>query len=161
MTMAGRIGVMNEGCLLQVGTPSEIYESPNCRFTAEFVGETNLFRGRVSGGALHGDELPAPLPLPSGASGMEGREIWVSVRPERVRLARTAADGTGGAVAARGEVAEIAYLGSHSVYHVRLANGRIVIASVPSVHWGAAPPPTWGDPVGVAWHASDGVVLTR
>ena len=63
--------------------------------------------------------------------------------------------------AAAGEVAEIAYLGSHSVYHVRLANGRIVIASVPSVHWGDAPPPTWGDALRVAWFAPDGVVLTR
>nr|WP_211167380.1 polyamine ABC transporter ATP-binding protein [Aromatoleum evansii] len=162
MTMAGRIGVMNEGRLLQVGTPGEIYETPDCRFTAEFIGETNLFQGRVVGGALACAEFPAAIVLPPDAGLAQGDEAWVSVRPERVALSRAGGvPGGAGCNAATGEVAEIAYLGSHSVYHVRLANGRIVIASVPSVHWGDAAPPTWGDAVRVAWFAPDGVVLTR
>ncbi|AYH41947.1 polyamine ABC transporter ATP-binding protein [Azoarcus sp. DN11] len=162
MTMAGRIGVMNEGRLLQVGTPGEIYETPNCRFTAEFVGETNLFRGRVDGAVLHCEDFPAPILLPANADPDDGGEAWLSVRPERVALSRPGAAPAGaGCNAAAGEVAEIAYLGSHSVYHVRLANGRIVIASVPSAHWRDAAPPTWGDAVHVAWFAPDGVVLTR
>lgn len=162
MTMAGRIGVMNEGRLLQVGTPGEIYETPDCRFTAEFVGETNLFRGRVAGAALSCADFPAPIRLPPAAEQGEGGEAWLSVRPERIALSRAGAASAGGDCnAAHGEVAEIAYLGSHSVYHVRLANGRIVIASVPSAYWRDAVPPTWGDAVRVAWFASDGVVLTR
>ncbi|QTQ36854.1 ABC transporter ATP-binding protein [Aromatoleum petrolei] len=166
MTMAGRIGVMNEGRLLQVGTPGEIYETPDCRFTAEFIGETNLFHGRVADGALACAGFPAAIVLPPDAGLAEGDEAWVSVRPERVTLSRAGAASGGvqagaGCNGATGEVAEIAYLGSHSVYHVQLANGRIVIASVPSVHWGDSAPPTWGDAVGVAWFAPDGVVLTR
>ncbi|WP_018989363.1 ABC transporter ATP-binding protein [Aromatoleum toluclasticum] len=166
MTMAGRIGVMNEGRLLQVGTPGEIYETPDCRFTAEFIGEANLFHGRVADGALAGADFPAAIVLPPEAGLAEGDEAWVSVRPERVSLSRAGAASAGVSEpadcnAATGEVADIAYLGSHSVYHVRLANGRIVIASVPSVHWGDAPPPTWGDVLRVAWFAPDGVVLTR
>ncbi|NMG00617.1 polyamine ABC transporter ATP-binding protein [Aromatoleum toluolicum] len=166
MTMAGRIGVMSEGRLLQVGTPGEIYETPNCRFTAEFIGETNLFRGRVAGGALACGDFPAAIVLPPDAALAAGDEVWVSVRPERVTLSRAGAasshaPGDANCNAASGEVADIAYLGSHSVYHVRLANGRVVIANVPSVHWGDAPSPTWGDAVRVAWFAPDGVVLTR
>jgi putrescine transport system ATP-binding protein len=48
MTMADRIAVMSEGSLLQVGTPNEVYESPNCRFVADFVGNVNLFDGEVT-----------------------------------------------------------------------------------------------------------------
>jgi len=171
MTMASRIGIMSEGALLQVGTPSEIYEHPDCRFTAEFIGETNMFHGRVAGDALACDDFPAPIALAPGAGLRQGDEAWVSVRPERVVLrrahadaadhVRASSDGEPGCNQACGEVADIAYLGSHSVYHVRLASGRTVIASVPSVHWGDAPAPTWGDAVRVAWYAPDGVVLTR
>lgn len=165
MTMASRIGVMSEGRLLQVGTPGEIYERPNCRFTAEFIGDTNLFHGRVAGGALACADFPAPLRIGPAAGTREGAELWVSVRPERVALSRERdtlgpqrhPDGN----VARGEVAEIAYLGSHSVYHLRLAGGRVILASVASTHWGDAPPPSWGEALWIAWAAADGVVLTR
>jgi putrescine transport system ATP-binding protein len=163
MTMASRIGVMSEGMLLQVGTPSEIYEQPNCRFTAEFIGETNLFHGRAANGAagpaLVCDDFPSPLAIVPDGGVAPGAEAWLSVRPERLRLARAPTDGVGNQ--ASGEVADIAYLGSRSIYHVRLAGGRKLIASVASVQWGGETPPTWGDTVWVSWPAPAGVVLTR
>jgi putrescine transport system ATP-binding protein len=171
MTMASRIGIMSEGALLQVGTPDEIYEKPNCRFSAEFIGETNLFHGRVLDGRLVGAEFPAPIAIDSSAAPAQRAEAWVSVRPERVVLSRARpanhegtdpdAGSNGGLNVARGEVADIAYLGSHSIYHVRLDGGPPMIASVPSAHWGEAPAPARGEAVWVSWQAPDGVVLTR
>lgn len=167
MTMANRIGVMSDGVLLQVGTPGEIYEHPNCRFTAEFIGETNMFHGRLGAQGVSCADLRTPIAIRPDPGLAPGDEVSVSVRPERIVLGRgqhdpaALAGGGSGLNRAAGEVAEIAYLGSYSIYHVRLASGRTVIASVPSVHWGDAPPPTWGDPVWVSWKAPAGVVLRR
>ncbi len=167
MTMANRIGVMSDGVLLQVGTPDEIYEHPNCRFTAEFIGETNMFHGRLGERGVACPDLSAPIAIRPVPGLAPGDEVSVSVRPERIVLGRGQQDpaaqgeGASGLNRAAGEVAEIAYLGSYSIYHVRLASGRTVIASVPSVHWGDGRAPTWGDPVWVSWKAPDGVVLSR
>jgi putrescine transport system ATP-binding protein len=165
MTMADRIGVMSpKGVLLQVGAPGEVYERPACRYTAQFVGENNLFEGRLERGRLCGDGLPAPLALPPGAGLAEGDAAWLSVRPERLRLARCepppAADPVQDNRLA-GRVADIAYLGSHSIYHVDVGRGRTITASVPSVHWGDAPAPARDEAVWLAWSGPDGVVLTR
>ncbi len=167
MTMAHRIGVMSEGVLLQVGTPGEIYEHPNRRFTAEFIGETNMFHGRLGAQGVECADFPAPIAISAASGVAQGSEISVSVRPERVVLGRAQPEapvqgnGAPDLNQAEGEVADIAYLGSHSIYHVRLANGRTVTASVPSVHWGDAPAPTWGDRVWVSWKAPAGVVLSQ
>ncbi|AWI81163.1 polyamine ABC transporter ATP-binding protein [Parazoarcus communis] len=162
MTMADRIGVMSDGVLLQVGTPDEIYEHPNCRFTAEFIGETNMFHGRLGQQGVACSDFPAPIIIPPLTDHADGSDVSVSVRPERIVLGREkpeAADGTMNQAA--GEVVDIAYLGSYSIYHVRVGTSRTVIASVPSARWGDAPPPTWGDSVWVSWKAPAGVVLGR
>ena len=163
MTMADRIGVMSDGVLLQVGTPDEIYEHPNCRFTAEFIGETNMFNGRLESRGVVCPDFPTPIAIGPAAGVSQGSEVSVSVRPERVLLSREQPEnGEGGFInRAAGEVTDIAYLGSYSIYHVRLASGRNVTASVPSARWGDAAPPTWGDPVWVSWKAPAGVVLSR
>ena len=158
MTMADRIGVMSpHGELLQVDTPNEIYERPNCRYTAEFVGETNLFEGRVVQGRLACADLPAPLQLPPGAAA-EGATAWLSVRPERVKLHRSepapAPDNL-----VPGRVSGIAYMGSHSIVHVGVAGGRTMIARRQGSHEGGMP--GQGDAVWLAWSGADGVVLTR
>jgi len=165
MTMADRIGIMSpRGELLQVGAPGEIYERPNGRYTAEFIGETNLFEGVVEGGRLRGAEGLAPLVIGTMPGLPDGSTAWLSVRPERLRLQRdepppAAAGGPDNR--AGGRVAEVAYLGSHSVYHVAVSPTRTMIASVPCVHWGDAHAAARGDEVWLSWSAPDGVVLTR
>lgn len=91
LTMSDRIAVMNKGNVLQIGTPVEIYERPNCRFVADFIGETNFLAGAVK--ESDAENIVVRL---SGS----GREIWgipmgefrpgqqvvVSVRPEKIRL---------------------------------------------------------------------------
>ncbi|WP_374354001.1 ABC transporter ATP-binding protein [Chitinimonas sp.] len=163
MTMASRIAIMSEGKLKQVGSPREIYEYPNCRFTAEFIGSTNIFEGKLSVDepdhvVITGSELPRGIYVDHGITGPKGMTVWYSIRPENVTLCRDkpARDYNW----AEGKVHDIAYLGSHSVYHVKLASGRIVIANVPSSHWGDGKPATWGEEVIVKWGDSQGVVLT-
>lgn len=81
--MADRIGILSEGGLVQVGTPGEIYERPNCRFSAGFIGETNLFHGRIEGDRLASSDFPQPIVFAAGAgaSPPSGGEAWLSLRP--------------------------------------------------------------------------------
>ena len=166
MTMASRIGIMSEGCLLQVGTPSEIYDYPNCRFTAEFIGESNIFEGAVVVDEpdlveIRSPELGGDIRIDHGITGPKGMHVWASVRPEDVRL--DVKPLPAGPNAAAGVVEDIAYLGSYSIYHVKLASGKVVKSVVPSSRWydAAETAPTWGDSVFVSWRQDVPVVLTR
>jgi putrescine transport system ATP-binding protein len=166
MTMATRIGIMSEGQLLQVGTPAEIYDYPNCRFTAEFIGDTNLVTGPVvvdepDRVEIEAAELGGRIWIDHGITGPKGMQVWASIRPEDVRVDRDPV--AAGPNAAKGSVAEIAYFGSYSVYHVKLGSGKVLKAMVPVNRWHEAnlEPPTWGDQVYVSWRADMPVVLTR
>ena len=160
MTMADRIGLMSpHGTLQQVGEPHEVYEHPNSRYTAEFVGETNLFEGRIDGSHLRCDGLPEPLALPAGALPAAGSTAWLSLRPERVALLHEAPVGHADESAA-GEISDVAYLGDRSIVHVALHGAaRTVRASVPRD--GSRGPLARGTPVWLTWRAADGVVLTQ
>ncbi|MGR2661236.1 MULTISPECIES: ABC transporter ATP-binding protein [Chromobacterium] len=166
MTMASRIGIMSEGSLLQVGTPSEIYDYPNCRFTAEFIGESNIFEGAVVVDEpdlveIRSPELGGDIRIDHGITGPKGMRVWASIRPEDVRLDIKPLPA--GPNVAAGVVEDIAYLGSYSIYHVKLASGKVVKSVVPSSRWYDAgeTAPTWGDAVFVSWRQDVPVVLTR
>ena len=165
MTMASRIGIMSEGRLLQVGTPSEIYDYPNCRFTAEFIGESNIFEGAVVVDEpdlveIRSQELGGDIRVDHGITGPghaclgqhSSRGCEADVKPLPA-----------GPNTAAGVVEDIAYLGSYSIYHVKLASGKVVKSVVPSSRWydAAETAPTWGDPVFVSWRQDVPVVLTR
>jgi putrescine transport system ATP-binding protein len=131
MTMAGRLGVMHEGKLVQVGTPAEIYEDPKTRWVAEFIGEVNLFEGPVSShrGDLAAIDTRAGRLVVTRKDGFDdGTTASVAIRPEKIEIAREPADG---ALNMRhGHVVDIAYLGDLSVYKIRDHHGQIVKASV-------------------------------
>lgn len=95
MAMSDRIAVMKDGVILQHGTPSEIYNHPNCRFVADFIGESNIFSGRVS--AVDGNRLSVDTPyglISTQGEGFElGEEIFVSIRPEYLEITREARSG--------------------------------------------------------------------
>jgi putrescine transport system ATP-binding protein len=131
MTMAGRIGVMHEGKLVQVGTPAEIYEDPKTRWVAEFIGEVNLFEGTISGhqGGLASIDTKAGRLVVSRKDGFEdGQSVSVAIRPEKFDVAREPAAGALNML--HGNVVDIAYLGDLSIYKVRDQHGLIVKASV-------------------------------
>lgn len=165
MTMAGRIAIMSEGQLLQVASPSEIYEHPNCCFTAEFIGETNMFAGNVVVDEpdyveIESPEMTARIFVGHGITGTLGMPVWFSLRPERLNLSRAAPEGQTHNLSA-GVVHDIAYLGGFSIYHVKLPTGKIVKASIPATRWRNEPAPTWEEPVFISWGENDGVVLTQ
>lgn len=126
LTMSDRIGVMNAGRLLQVGTAEEIYERPADRFVARFIGETNLCSGSVQ--AVEGGRVRIRLdcgPVVGASSSRSlsaGQKVTVAVRPEHGSLhAQPTPDG------APGSVENLLYLGTDTHFHVRLANGEMFV----------------------------------
>src|SRR6266436_1283695 len=90
MTVADRIAVMDAGRLIQVATPPEIYEQPNSRWVADFVGDVNLIEGRVLAaqgeGTLIASALAGRLRAAQAAGGKPGDPVWLALRPEKVRV---------------------------------------------------------------------------
>lgn len=163
MTMAGRIAVMSEGEIVQIGAPREVYEYPNSRFSAEFIGSTNLFEGKVVEDEpdyvfIESPELPCRMHVSHGITGPLGMAVTVSVRPERIALTRK--PGEGAYNWAHGVVTNVAYMGGYSLYHIKLDSGKTVIANATSLALSEIDTPQWNDEIYVRWSASAGVVLT-
>jgi putrescine transport system ATP-binding protein len=171
MTMATRIGVMSEGKILQVGKPSDIYETPNCRFVADFIGSVNLFKGTVE--VDEADHVVVASPeckhyVSHGITGTQGMTVHVAVRPEKMTIQkdlprddeRESLEQVGYNIA-QGSIKDMAYLGSLTTYHVQLdAGGPIVKVTHTNAARRDASLLTWGDKVYVWWCGSDIVLLT-
>jgi spermidine/putrescine transport system ATP-binding protein len=134
LTMSDRIAVMNEGRILQLGTPTEIYERPRSRFVADFIGQTNFLAGTLARvvGETGEVEIPGSVVvrgrLPPG--GIQTRSVTVAVRPERVSLAADfGPDGTPSTWnRLAGTVADVIYLGTHTQVVVALpAGGEVTV----------------------------------
>jgi putrescine transport system ATP-binding protein len=163
MTMATRIGVMHDGKILQSGTPHEVYEYPNCRRTAEFIGTVNVFSGTVIENSadhvvINAPELGREIYVDHGISGAVGTEVWVAVRPEKMVISTTPPDGEYNH--ARGTVEEIAYVGGLSIYHVKTQSGTTIRATLANVERLAENRLTWDDEVYFSWQPNAVVVLT-
>lgn len=168
MTMASRVAIMSDGQLKQVGTPSDVYDFPNSRFTAEFIGETNIFEGVVSEKNEHHavidcPELPAKVFTDQAFEGEKGQTIWVSIRPEDIDLHKEKPAHRDQYNWAKGVVKDIAYLGSFAIYHVQMENGRIIKSQVPAPYWYVRnlTPPTWDEEVYLDWPENQPTPLTR
>ena len=171
MVMATRIGVMSEGKILQIGRPSDIYETPNCRFVADFIGSVNLFKGTVE--VDEADHVVIGSPeckhyVSHGITGTSGMSVHVAVRPEKISIQTTPPRDDErdspeeiGMNVAQGVIKDLAHLGSLTTYHVTLDGGKTVVKVT---HTNAARRDatqlTWGDRVYVWWCGSDVVVLT-
>jgi spermidine/putrescine transport system ATP-binding protein len=119
MTMADSIAVMNAGRIEQQGDPATLYEHPKSVFVANFLGQSNLLRASIEGPGAdgtvmvssHGERLEADAShIPAGA-----REIWLGVRPEKLRLGEG-----GGPNQLRGVVTDASFTGVATQYLVRL-----------------------------------------
>jgi putrescine transport system ATP-binding protein len=127
MTLATRIAVMDRGVIRQTGTPTEIYESPNSRFVADFIGSINQFEGKVA--AAHGGK--ATVITGDGAFTVAtdielagGQEVAVAVRPEKIAISRQRPAKSVNAI--KGTVVDLGYFGKDSLYRVRLPSGMLV-----------------------------------
>ncbi len=160
MTVADRIAVMDSGRLMQVAPPAEIYERPNSRWVAEFVGEVNLFHGRVGEDGVSVEGAAAGrLRLASKPDVAPGAMVWVAVRPEKVRIAREPPlPGLDNCVA--GTAVDIGYLGDFSFYKFRIRDGSVVRTAAANVGGGERPIGL-DDQVWLTWPPEAAVVLTR
>jgi putrescine transport system ATP-binding protein len=171
MTMATRIAVMSEGRIMQVGAPSEIYETPATRYVADFIGNVNLMDGSLT------TDFPDHVVITCadcthyvghGITGVEGMSVSVALRPEKLRLTRERpqdGDGDNPAWAAghnqvRGTVKDMSYFGSFTVYHLKLASGQVLRVSESNTERHRDNPLTWNDTAWASWSPSSQVVLT-
>lgn len=164
MTVADRIAVMNHGRIVQVATPGEIYEQPNSRYVADFIGDVNIIPASVE--AADGNAIrlrsawtEAPIEVATGPDIARGVETWLALRPEKIAISREAPPaGTPNVLA--GEVWDIGYLGDLSIYRVKLESGDIVKAQIANRTRLVERPITWDDKVWLSWAPEQGVLLT-
>ena len=168
MTMASRIAVMSEGRFLQVGAPSDIYETPATRFVADFIGNVNLMDGTLTDD--HPDHVVIECAdckhyVGHGITGSEGMAVTVALRPEKIRIGRQPlrpSDGepAGGLNRVKGTIKDMSYFGSFTVYHLALASGLILKISESNTQRHREDELTWGDTAWASWSPMAHVVLT-
>jgi putrescine transport system ATP-binding protein len=165
MTVADRIAVMDHGKLVQVAPPAEVYEQPNSRYVAGFIGDVNLIEAKVESVEpnlvrLRSDATDMSLMIADEVEAKSGDTVWIAIRPEKVKVdLDPPADQ--GVNALPGTIWDIGYLGDLSIYHVELPNGARVKAAKPNLTRMVERPITWDDKVWVSWSPDAGVVLTR
>jgi len=165
MTVADRIAVMDRGRLIQVAPPAEIYERPNSRWVADFIGSVNLFEGRVGNdeGTIEGTAL-GRLRAAGKINAEPGATVWVAVRPEKVRLTRYEVGRHEQAVAENGvaaTVVDIGYLGDLSLYRLRTEAGVALQAAIANTEPLIARGIGWNDKVWLSFAPEAAIVLTR
>jgi putrescine transport system ATP-binding protein len=164
MTLSSRMAVMDAGRFKQIGTPTEIYEFPESRFVADFIGSANIFEGRVSeDGSDHVrvSTNVGEVYINHGQSVAENKQIWVGLRPEKIHLSITPPKNTG-PNQIMGQVEDIGYLGETSIYKVRLQNGQIVDVTAPNQRrpMSRTHSITWEDTVFLSWEPESVMLLT-
>ena len=171
LAMADRCAVMDRGALQQVAAPSDLYEFPNSRFVADFIGSINLFEGRLTIDEPHRAVVEAgdvgAIYFDHGVTGATGATVWAAIRPEKIELKKRAPaapkpsmeDAPEGYNAAAGMVVRTSYLGSETVFDIALESGRVVKVVRPNLtRWDQE---DFGvdDAVWVTWYACSPALL--
>ena len=172
LAIATRCAVMNRGVLTQVATPADLYEFPNSRFVADFVGSVNMFEGVLeqdepNQAQVRCKELGAPVFLDHGVTGARGSTVWVALRPEKIEMHKRAEgstpmkmeDAPAGTNVVPGIIRDIVYLGSETNFEVELEGGRRVKTFRSNLTRYDQEDFTWDEPVWLAWHACSPAVL--
>jgi putrescine transport system ATP-binding protein len=164
MTLSDRIAVMNKGRIMQLGTSAELYEFPNSRFVAGFIGSINLFEAEMTvdeadHAAFASRDAGAELHVGHGVTGTVGMNFCIAVRPEKIRMSRTVLTDLPNRL--EGTIKEILYCGDISIYLVRLDSGMQVRVTAPNLDRWSEGDFTWGDRVHLGWAADAGVVLSQ
>ena len=164
MTVASRVAVMDEGRVIQVATPAEIYEAPNSVYVADFIGDVNIIEASTK--AIGQDQYhlnwidgQPPLTATSAVPFSEGQQAHLAIRPEKIRISTDRPEDAPNAL--QGKVLDIAYLGNLSTYHVELPGGQVIKAQTANTRRIARRDITWEDPVWISWSATAGVLLAQ
>lgn len=164
MTVASRVAVMDEGRIIQVATPANIYEYPESVYVADFIGDVNIIAAKA---AATGDDMyalqwidgQAPIRAASQAAFSDGQQAHLAIRPEKIGISTEKPVDAVNAL--QGKVLDIAYLGNLSTYHVELPSGQIIKAQTANTRRIARRDITWEDPVWISWSATAGVLLAQ
>ncbi|MBW8301299.1 MAG: ABC transporter ATP-binding protein [Hydrogenophaga sp.] len=169
MTVSDRIAVMDKGVIMQVATPAEIYEAPNSRYVADFIGDINIVEGKLESVRKVAEGDLATVICDSGfkvvvdqpsCNAEPGSAVAFAIRPEKVRISADApVDSSVNALT--GTVWDIGYLGDFSVFIVKLADGTTFRAAQANTHRLVDRPITVDDKVWLTWPVDAGLVLTR
>ena len=161
MSLSDRIAVMRAGKIEQIGTPAEIYERPKTTFVADFIGDTNLLKGRLESADASSLQITtttgmkivvqpkSPKEAPSNSN-----ELVVSVRPEKIRLSLSPPESKINCF--EGRLRHVMYMGTHVHYVVELLSGERLTVMLPNVTNKLPDPNT---PVYARWAASDCLAL--
>lgn len=163
MSISDRVAVMNYGRIIQSGPPDDIYERPKSIFSAYFIGETNLIRGEVIGIEDEYVQLKCPM-------GHEqffeidstfhfkpelGKQLTVSLRPEKIALSRSKPRYQEDINIMRGTIEDILYLGTHTQYIVKVGDLRFRVFSQHKRVYFDDKALDWEEPVWLFWHDTD------
>ena len=163
MTVSSRVALMDEGKMVQVATPSQIYEAPNSIYTADFIGDVNIISGTAKLESrqisIVWDAEHAPIIAPLDASFGPDDTIHFAIRPEKVGI--SAEKPAASENSYQGKILDIAYLGNISTYHVELPSGHIIKAQTANTQRLSECGLTWEDKVWVYFQGSAGVLLKR
>ena len=162
MTLSTRIGVMNAGQIVQIGTPQEIYEYPQSKMIADFIGSVNLFEGQIVEDEpdhvlIRSEEAGGDIYIDHGISSAPGARAWVAIRPEKIHLTKQEVREPHNCV--KGVVKGIAYMGNLSIYLVQLDSGKQIKVTMQNQVRAAELTIDWDDRVSVTWHANSPVAL--
>jgi putrescine transport system ATP-binding protein len=167
MTLSTRIAMMDNGRFMQIGTPTEIYEFPESRLIANFIGSANMFESRVTENGqdhmvVQSNQPECEFYVDHGFAIQEGTKVWAALRPEKIRISKTPPESTS-SNQMKGIIDDIGYLGKLSTYRVRVGNDTIIEITSPNlsrprdgslVH-------DWEDEIYLSWDASSVIVLTK
>lgn len=163
MTVASRVAVMDEGRIMQVATPEQIYEAPQSVYVADFIGDVNILNGTAKAVGSDRYEITwaagqEPVHSVSPRPFSDGQTCHLAIRPEKISIhaEHPAADN-----AVKGKVLDIAYLGNLSTYHVELATGEVIKAQVANTRRISRRDFTWEDQVWISWTETAGVLLDQ
>ncbi|WP_439124531.1 ABC transporter ATP-binding protein [Marivita sp.] len=163
MTVASRVAVMDEGRIIQVATPAQIYEAPNSVYVADFIGDVNIISGRAKPNgekvAVQWAENQPDIIGTTTKNFVEGQETHFAIRPEKVAISTEEPQDAPNKIA--GKVLDIAYLGNISTYHVELPTGHVIKAQTANTRRLSRRQITWEDPVWIGWTDTAGVLLER
>jgi len=164
LSVSDRIAVMDQGKVLQVGSPQQIYENPASDFVARFIGETNLFSGKVTsrdgGFAKVEAEGLGEILVEANGEAPVGARISVAVRPEKIRIGADIPGTHSELNIKRGVVEEPIYSGFQTKYIIHLPGGGAVTVFRQHANWSEGVPDIrWKDEVYLSWSARDSVVV--
>ncbi|QOL82153.1 ABC transporter ATP-binding protein [Pseudooceanicola spongiae] len=162
MTVASRVAVMDEGKLVQVSTPDQIYEAPTSVYVADFIGAVNIIEGKAN---QTGDKVlvnwaegQSPLIATTTAMLQKDQTCYLAIRPEKIAIS---AERPEAANVIEGEILDIGYLGNISTYHVKLPSGHIIKAQSANTRRIARRSFTWEDKVWLSWSDTAAILLER